>query len=74
MICPHLPCYGYKKTMDFHARQGEMGFGSNLVLPNYFYPKYNLLLISNQLQEWKFSVPEVIFGTRRIQDSAEGNI
>lgn len=41
MICPHLPRYGYKKTMDFHAREGETGYGSNLVLPNYFYPKYN---------------------------------
>lgn len=57
--------------MDFHPREDGTGYGSDLVLSDYFYPEHNLLLISARLQEREFAVPRVISGIRRIQDSAE---
>lgn len=60
--------------MDFHHREGETRYGSDLVLSDRFYPKHNLLLISTQIQEREFPAPEVVSGIRRIQDSAESNI
>lgn len=63
-----------KKTTDFHPREDEMGYGSKLVLSDYFYPEHNLLLIATRLQEREFPVPEVISGIRTIQDSADSNI
>lgn len=50
--------WGCKKSVDFHPGEDKTGYGSDLVLSHYFYPEYNLLLISTRLQGREFPVPE----------------